>query len=187
VALVNPSDEWTEQDLTDFASASFARFEEEETTAQPIIRRATPDDAEAITPVHVASIRTLCAKDYTPEQIDAWAGWKSPEKYRAAMAAGEVFFVAEVDGGVVGFSVLFGDEVKAVYLHPDHVGRGIGRRLLEAVEAEARANGVPELKLTSTLTSVRFYESCGYTRGDLHQHPVTGGVTLPCVHFSKRL
>ena len=152
-----------------------------------IIRRATPDDAEAITPVHVASIRTLCAEDYTPEQIDAWAGWKSPDKYRAAMAAGEVFFVAEVDGRVVGFSVLFGDEVKAVYLHPDHVGRGIGRGLLEAVEAEARANGVAELKLTSTLTSVRFYESCGFTRGDLHEHPVTAGVTLQCVHFSKRL
>ena len=87
----------------------------------------------------------------------------------------------------MGFSVLFGHEVKAVYLHPDSVRRGIGRRLLEAVEAEPRANGVPDLKLTSTLTSVHFYESCGYTKGDLHEHPVTGGVTLPCVHFSKRL
>lgn len=156
-------------------------------TPPTVIRRASPADADAITPVHVASIRTLCAKDYTQEQIDAWAGWKSPEKYRAAMAAGEVFFVAEIDGVVVGFSVLFGDEVKAVYVHPDYVGRGIGRRLLEALEAEARSRGVAELKLTSTLTSVRFYESCGYVKGDLHQHPVTGGVTLPCVHFTRRL
>jgi putative acetyltransferase len=152
-----------------------------------IIRRATPADAEQITPVHVASIRTLCAKDYTPEQIDAWAGWKSPDKYRAAMAAGEVFFVAEVEGRVVGFSVLHGDEVKAVYLHPDHVGGGIGRKLLEAVEAEARASGVAALHLTSTLTSVGFYEACGYTKGPEHQHPVTGGVLLTCVKFAKRL
>ena len=152
-----------------------------------IIRRATPADADGITPVHVASIRTLCATDYTPEQIDAWAGWKSPDKYRAAMEAGEVFFVAELNGRVVGFSVLFGEEVKALYLHPDYVGRGIGRRLLEAVEAEAQSKGIAELRLTSTLTSVRFYEACGYMKGDLHQHPVTGGVTLPCVHFAKRL
>jgi putative acetyltransferase len=157
------------------------------TTVAYTIRRATPGDAEQITPVHVASIRTLCAKDYTQEQIDAWAGWKSPEKYRDAMAAGEVFFVAEVEGRVIGFSVLFGDEVKAVYVHPDQVGRGVGRRLLDAVEDEARSCGVAELKLTSTLTSVRFYESCGYAKGDLHQHPVSGGVMLPCVHFTKRL
>ena len=151
------------------------------------IRRATPDDAEAITPVHVASIRTLCANDYTQEQIDAWAGWKSPEQYRAAMAAGETFLVAEADGGVIGFAVLFGNEVKAAYVHPDHVGRGVGRRLLEAVEAEARSRGVAELRLTSTLTSVPFYETCGYAKGELHHHPVTGGVMLPCVHFTKRL
>ena len=153
----------------------------------PIIRRGTPADAEQITPVHVASIRTLCAKDYTPQQIDAWAGWKTPDKYGAAMAAGEVFFVAEIDGCVVGFSVLHGDEVKAVYLHPDHVGRGIGRRLLSAVETEARGNGIDELHLTSTLTSVGFYESCGYAKGAVHQHPVSGGVMLTCVKFTKRL
>jgi putative acetyltransferase len=152
-----------------------------------IIRRATPADAEQITPVHVASIRTLCAKDYTQEQIDAWAGWKSPEKYRAAMAAGEIFFVAEVDGRVVGFAVLHGDEVKAVYIHPDYVGSGLGRRLLDAVEAEARTCGVELLQLTSTLTSVGFYKACGYTRGDDHEHRVTGGVMLTCVKFIMRL
>jgi putative acetyltransferase len=153
-----------------------------------LVRRATPADAEAITPVHVVSIRTLCAKDYTPQQIDAWAGWKSPEKYRAAMAAGEVFFVAEVDGSVVGFSVLHGDEVKAVYLHPDHVGRGIGRRLLQAVEDEARVHGVAEIGLTSTLTSVGFYEACGYHNDGPTTHPMPGsGLALECVKFSKRL
>ena len=103
------------------------------------------------------------------------------------MAAGEVFFVAEVDRRVVGFSVLHGDEVKAVYLHPDHAGRGIGRRLLEAVETEARTTGVAELHLTSTLTSVGFYESCGYAKGAEQQHPVSGGVMLTCVKFTKRL
>ena len=152
-----------------------------------LIRRATPEDADAITPVHVASIRTLCAKDYTPEQIDAWAGWKSPEQYRAAMAAGELFFVAEADGRVGGFSVLLDDEVKAVYVHPDSVGRGVGRALLAAVESEARSRGVTHLRLTSTLTAVRFYETCGYAKGDPREHPVTGGVMLPCVHFTKQL
>lgn len=151
------------------------------------IRRATPDDAEQITPVHVASIRTLCAKDYSPEQVDAWAGWKTPEQYRNAMAAGEVFFVAELAGAVVGFAVLLRDEVKAVYVHPHHSGKGIGGKLLDAVEAEARLNDVDTLKLTSTLTSVGFYESRGYQRGERTHHPVDDGIRLECIHFTKSL
>ncbi len=152
-----------------------------------LIRRATPDDAEQITPVHVASIRTLCAKDYSQEQIDAWAGWKTPAQYRNAMAAEEVFFVAELAGAVVGFAVLLRDEAKAVYVHPDHAGKGVGGKLLEAVEAEARLNDVDTLKLTSTLTSVGFYESQGYQRGELTHHPVADGIRLECIHFTKQL
>ncbi len=152
-----------------------------------LIRSATPEDAAQITPVHVASIRTLCAKDYSQEQIDAWAGWKSPEKYRRAMEAGEVFFVAECSKNVVGFASLLGDEVRAVYVHPDHAGEGVGSKLLDAVEAEARLAGVATLRLTSTLTSVGFYESRGYQRGEPTLHPTTGGILLECVHFTKSL
>ena len=41
-----------------------------------LIRRATVDDAEAICDLHVRSIRGLCAADYTPPQIEAWASRK---------------------------------------------------------------------------------------------------------------
>ena len=59
-----------------------------------LVRFATPADAEAICRVHVASIRESCAGDYTPQQIEAWAGPKRPEDYirdgsrRAALGCG---------------------------------------------------------------------------------------------------
>ena len=37
--------------------------------------------------------------------------------------------------------------VENVAVHPDHQGRGLGRRLLDFAEAEARAAGLPELRL----------------------------------------
>lgn len=38
------------------------------------IRRAQHKDALEIIDSHVRSIREICEKDYTPEQIEAWAG-----------------------------------------------------------------------------------------------------------------
>ena len=56
--------------------------------ADPIeVRLATPADAEEIHRVHLASVRTLCARDYTPEQIQAWAGFRHPDNYRRWLAA----------------------------------------------------------------------------------------------------
>ena len=37
-----------------------------------IIRQARDEDALGIISVHVNSIRNVCAKDYTSEQIEAW-------------------------------------------------------------------------------------------------------------------
>src|SRR4051812_13209793 len=104
------------------------------------IRLATPDDADALCDLHIRSIRVLCAADYTPEQIEAWCRPKAPEKYRLAMTeGGETMFVAVDEvGSLAGFSSFKGDELYAIYVAPDSVRRGIGRRLLETVESAAR-------------------------------------------------
>src|SRR4051794_15114973 len=101
------------------------------------IRPATPDDADALCDLHIRSIRVLCAGDYTPEQIDAWCRPKTPEKYRTAMTdGGETMFVAVDDyGSLAGFASFKGEELYAVYVAPDSIRRGVGRQLLQTVEA----------------------------------------------------
>src|SRR4051812_35349674 len=98
------------------------------------IRRATIDDADAICDVHVRSIRGLCAADYTPEQIEAWAGRKKPELYSRAMSeGGETMFVAIDDAGrIVGFVAFKQAEIYGLYVAPEAVGRGAGSALLDA-------------------------------------------------------
>ena len=152
------------------------------------IRRAVPEDAEAICALHRASIRELCAVSYTPAQIEAWVKPLEPLRYHPAMDKFE-FHVAETGGEVVGFSILDpeGAELNAVYLHPAHVGRGYGRRLVGHSERLAREKSIVELKLKSTLNAVGFYEACGYERlGDgIHTNPM--GLELPCVEMRKKL
>lgn len=49
-------------------------------------------------------------------------------------------------------------EITALYVSPENAGMGIGRTLVQEVEAMAREAGVRELNLKSTLNAVGFYE-----------------------------
>jgi putative acetyltransferase len=151
------------------------------------VRLATPADAAAIWPVHVASIREVCAGAYTPEQIEAWAGPKRPENYVRAMDRGEQLWVAEDDSRwIVGFARLDRDVLMGLYVAPAALRRGIGSALLRAAEAHALASGVETLRLNATLNAVAFYASQGYVAGERISRAM-GGVDVPSIRMSKRL
>jgi putative acetyltransferase len=156
---------------------------------QPVtIRRATVDDAEAICDVHIRSIRVLCAKDYTPQQIEAWAGRKRTEQYSHAMTdGGETMFVAidEADR-IAGFVAFKDSEIYGLYVAPESVGRGAGVKLLAVAEAATRAAGVAHVRFRSTLTAVTFYTRQGYVCGGDAISRMSG-VEIPCVWMSKTL
>src|SRR4051794_6953448 len=106
------------------------------------IRPATHTDAPAIWAMHVDSIRRSCAKDYTPEQIEAWAGPKKPENYTSALDKGETMFVAEIDHRIVGFGAMRQDKIVGMYITPEFQQRGIGQQLLATLESDARRRGI---------------------------------------------
>jgi putative acetyltransferase len=151
-----------------------------------LIRRATSVDAQEIYHLHIDSIRMICAADYTPEQIKAWADPKQPQDYIDAMANGEIIFVAEESDRLSGFASLFGSEVRAVYVSPAAVRKGVGAALLAAVESKAIDAGLKTLDLRSSLTAVPFYVSQGYVRGNCDVHRMSG-VDIPCIRMSKQL
>jgi putative acetyltransferase len=153
-----------------------------------LIRRATIDDADAICDLHIRSIRGLCAADYTPEQIEAWAGRKKPELYVRAMAeGGETMFVAvDEHDRIAGFVAFKESEIYGLYVAPESVGQGAGSALLAVAEAAMRAAGVTEAKFRSTFTALTFYARRGYQRGEDAVSRMSG-VGIPCVWMSKTL
>jgi len=145
-------------------------------------------DAEAVRRVHGASIRGLCATDYTPEQIDAWASPARIEQYQFAIAQHE-FYVAVSGDNVVGFSELDRErgEVKAVYVDPAWSRRGVGRALLAELERAARGHRLTELRLEASLTAERFYLAAGYRAIARRTHMLSSGSGLACVEMRKAL
>jgi len=99
------------------------------------------------------------------------------------------FFVAEIDegdgpvfAGNGAIHILWGDiaEVRGLAVAPGVRARGVGRRLVEACEAEARRVGIPVL--FAWTYEVRFFERCGFDLIDKSRdlHPRVWSECLRC-------
>ena len=126
------------------------------------IRRAEADDANSISDVIVRALRETNAGDYTPEIIARLELSFSPAAIRQ-MIDQRTVFVAMAGPRIVGTASLDGQAARTVFVRPDVQGRGIGRLLMQAVEAVAREREVLVLHVNSSITAQPFYARLGYT------------------------
>jgi len=77
--------------------------------------------------------------------------------------------------------------VRAMFVRADWTRRGLGRRILEACEAAARAEGFRELALMSTLPGLPLYLAYGFEAVEEVEIALPDGVTLPCVTMTMRI
>jgi N-acetylglutamate synthase-like GNAT family acetyltransferase len=174
-----------------------------------IIRNATIEDVDALRELIEASARELGKRDYTPEQIEA--ALKGAWGVDTQLIRDKTYFVVEADkklAGCGGWSrrkTLFGSDaragrepellephkdaarIRAFFVHPDFARRGIGRKLLERCEAEAKKEGFTRAELAATLPGVRLYEACGYEKVERMEYPLGEGVTIDFVTMRKAL
>ncbi|AIE84886.1 zinc finger CHY domain protein [Fimbriimonas ginsengisoli Gsoil 348] len=152
-----------------------------------LIRRARLGDGGPLCDLFFRSVNVLGAGDYSPDQLAAWTSRINPERLERRLLS-TVAFVAEENGRPVGFGSLdpAHGELDFLYVHPESAGRGLGRQLAEAIEAEAALRGFSEVHLTASLNAVSIYERLGY--GQLERFSKTiDRVEVPCVRMSKRL
>lgn len=76
--------------------------------------------------------------------------------------------------------------VRAMYTHPDHVRRGIGRMILGLCEGAARDAGFGSVILMGTLSGEPLYRAAGYVVVDTHSDMVDG-VEVPLMLMRKSL
>lgn len=76
--------------------------------------------------------------------------------------------------------------IRAMYTHPDHIKRGIGRMILAAGEAAAKAEGFKALEMAATMAGVPFYKKCGYTI-ESKWEDTNGQVPVPLCTMVKTL
>lgn len=129
-----------------------------------LIRSYRDDDAPFLAAIYFNTIHNINAKDYSPEQINAWAPTSSLDaddwrkKWRRLLP-----IIATLDQKVVGFAEFEENgHIDCFYCHHEYQGCGIGSALMKAVEDKAREFNINRLYSEVSITARPFFEAKGF-------------------------
>ena len=148
------------------------------------IRKAEPADAAVIGPLVQRAIRARNSADYELAIIEMMCANFEPEKFLERMAARDVFAAAQDDAiiGTVSFS-LPRSKLYSLFIEPRVQRGGIGRRLVDHIERNAKSLGCTDLQLSAAITAKPFYDRLGYATIRFEERVNDGSTWL----MSKRL
>ncbi len=176
---------------------------------KPKIRLAQLDECTEIQRVINLSARELAADDYTAEQIEI--ALRGVWGLDTQLVRDGTYFVAEIDGAIVGCGgwswrrTLFGSDalggrddgpldpateagkIRAFFVHPHYVRKGIGHEILERCELEAKHFGFRCLELGATLPGQRLYQSHGYIAGVGYEYECEPGKYMTIIPMRKEI
>lgn len=76
-------------------------------------------------------------------------------------------------------------KIRAFFVHPAWVRRGIGSMILDACEAAAKAAGFVRFEMGATLSGVPLYRARGYVEVEQLEVPLANGESLKIIHMCK--
>jgi putative acetyltransferase len=127
------------------------------------VRDYVAADCDATIAIFLSAIREVASRDYTPDEIEAWAQVEDRDAW-ATRRASRPSFIAECDGVTIGFSDLEADgHLDMMFVHPAYQGIGAASLLLGKVEDEARRQGLGRIFTEASLTARPFFERRGFT------------------------
>lgn len=152
------------------------------------IRLGKISDTKKISQTHKASIQRLCKDHYSKENIKNWTSILKPEIYENAIKE-KILIVAEENNLICGFGILDVEtaEICAVYIHPDHTGKGIAKDILIKLESLALEKNADCLNTCSTINALGFYKHQGYIETEKSFHLLPNNTKLECIKMYKKL
>lgn len=168
---------------------------------------ATLDDLPQLRPVMDAAIAELQKGFLTPEQIEASHAFMGLDTQLVKDGTYFIVFEAGQVAGCGGWSrraTLYGQDstpgrdphlldpatdparVRAMYTNPPFARRGVGRLILEACEAAAKAEGFTTLELMGTMSGQPLYLAYGFVPVE-EIFDDRGGVPVPMARMRKSI
>ena len=170
-------------------------------------RLANRRDLEALRALMEMAIAELQKAHLSAEQV---ASSRQIMGLDTQLVDDQTYFVVEIDeqlagcGGWSRRATLYGGDatpgrspalldphtdaarIRAMYTHPEHVRKGVGRRILELCERAASSEGFQRAELVATLSGEALYAACGYAAIERFSD-TRGGAAVPLVRMAKML
>lgn len=170
----------------------FARFGPGASLASAAeLRRVDVEHLSTVRYIHAAALRLQAAHVLSEEEIAAFTDHVYSAAYSESLQR-QALIGAFVDGeliGTAGWTVSddTGTSVRlrSVFVRPLFTGMGVGRRLVDHVESDARSAGYEAFSVRATLNAITFFERLGYTITSHGVRPLFGNRTLPVAFMRK--
>ena len=151
------------------------------------IRKAKREDAKAAWDLRNAAILNQCVSHYSIDELKIWTNGELSEKFTDTVE--KHFHVVTYNGQVIGTGMVNIEtgKIDAMFVHPNHMRMGAGRKIIEYLEGIALGNGLDKLSLESTLNAAPFYRACGFEGDEIGKYESPKGVSLDCIPMVKFL
>jgi putative acetyltransferase len=158
---------------------SFALIRSSDDGRAAHIRRYRPGDEAALFEVHYSAIHLVASRDYSAEQIAAWAPLDIDPVVWTERIQRINPYVVDCDGVLVAYADLQrSGYIDQFFVSGKHPGRGFGALLMNHLLSEARQWGLSELTADVSRTAQGFFERFGF-RVVEQRFPTRRGIVLP--------
>jgi len=129
-----------------------------------IIRKYELKDARFLADIFYHTIHKVNNRDYTEQQINAWAPLSSLELFGWQQKWTKIVpLVAVLEDTIVGF-VEFepNGHIDCFYVHHEYQGKGVGTALMAAIETEAKVKLISRIYAEVSITAKSFFLGKGF-------------------------
>ena len=121
-------------------------------------------DADALWPLFFNTVRLVNVRNYSQEQVEAWA----PESFDLSVWRNKMKdlqpFVAEWDGVIVGYCDVQPDGlIDHFFCHHEYQGQGVGKSMMNHIVALANERDVSRFYSHVSITARPFFERFGFS------------------------
>ncbi len=135
---------------------SIRKFKKEDTREVALLIKNTYQEFNSQEYFRKSAIRNYLDR-YDPNK-------KSVEDLYKKLSETIIFYVAISKNRVVGMIRGKPDRIVNLFVDKDYHHKGIGKKLVEKFEQEARKDKIKEIKIKSSLYAISFYQKMGYKK-----------------------